>query len=75
MIGQNTLDIGDAVLYIDGMNKDIIMPLRMPREMVEAVEIYWHQQRLPSRVAAIRELLAYALDAKLAGRSPKEKRR
>jgi metal-responsive CopG/Arc/MetJ family transcriptional regulator len=49
--------------------------LRIPRDMVKAIEVYWHQRQLPSRAAAIRELLAYALDRKLSDKPAKEQRR
>jgi hypothetical protein len=48
------------------MSDDIITsPLRISRALAEAIETYWHQERLPSKAAAIRELLAFALDQKL----------
>jgi hypothetical protein len=41
--------------------------------LVEKLDDYWHTMRLNSRPDAIRELLAYALDAKL--KPAKEQRR
>ena len=40
--------------------------LVLPADLAKAVDDYWHARRLSSRPDAIRELLAYALDAKLA---------
>jgi Arc/MetJ-type ribon-helix-helix transcriptional regulator len=57
------------------MSEDITTPLRISRDMAEAIDAYWHQERFPSRIAAIRELLAYALDRKLTDKSAKEKTR
>jgi metal-responsive CopG/Arc/MetJ family transcriptional regulator len=46
----------------------------LPADLAEAVDNYWHTQRLNTRPDAIRELLAYALDRK--GQPPaKEKTR
>ena len=55
------------------MSDDITTPLRISRDLAHLIETYWHQERLPSRAAAIRELLAYALDRKLADKPAKEK--
>ena len=48
--------------------------LVLPAPLVERLDDYWHTKRLNSRPDAIRELLAYALDAKLA-KPAKEQRR
>jgi metal-responsive CopG/Arc/MetJ family transcriptional regulator len=48
--------------------------LILPADLAKAVDDYWHAERLNSRPDAIRELLAYALDAKLA-KPAKEQRR
>jgi metal-responsive CopG/Arc/MetJ family transcriptional regulator len=47
----------------------------LPADLAEAVDNYWHTQRLNTRPDAIRELLAYALDRKLADKPAKEKAR
>jgi Arc/MetJ-type ribon-helix-helix transcriptional regulator len=57
------------------MSDDITTPLRLSRDMAVQIETYWHQERLPSRSAAIRELLAYALDRKLSDKPAKENTR
>lgn len=50
------------------------MTLKVEDELYERIVEYWHEHRLSSRSEAIRELLAYALDAKLA-KPAKEQRR
>ena len=40
--------------------------LLLPPDLLEKLDDYWHTKRLETRNEAIRELLAYALDAKLA---------
>jgi metal-responsive CopG/Arc/MetJ family transcriptional regulator len=47
----------------------------LPADLAEAVDNYWHTQRLNTRPDAIRELLAYALDRKAADKPAKEKTR
>jgi hypothetical protein len=44
------------------MASEIIMTMRLPADLAEAILDYWHKQRLPSRSAAVRELLLYALE-------------
>jgi metal-responsive CopG/Arc/MetJ family transcriptional regulator len=39
---------------------------RMPEDLIDQIDAYWHEKKLKSRSIAIRELLAYALDRKLA---------
>ena len=39
-------------------------------DLLRRIETFWHQQRFPSRAAAIKFLIGAALDAKL---KPKEK--
>ena len=56
------------------MSDEFSTTLRLPRDMAKDIETYWHRAQLPNRNAAIRELLAYALDAKLA-KPAKEQRR
>jgi hypothetical protein len=51
--------------YIRAMANEQIMTLRMQPALVEAIDIYWHQERLPNRAAAIRELLTWATEQKL----------
>ncbi len=41
-------------------NKRIITPFTQAE--LDAIEEYWHEQRLPSRSAAIRDLIHQALD-------------
>ena len=57
------------------MNTEVRHTVNMPAELAELVDSYWHTQRLNSRNEAIRELLAYALDRKLADKPAKESRR
>ncbi|HKW20950.1 MAG TPA: hypothetical protein VJO13_06215 [Ktedonobacterales bacterium] len=56
------------------MTEEVRTNLILPPELVELVDDYWHTHRLSTRNAAIRELLAYALNAKLA-KPAKEQRR
>lgn len=44
--------------------------LVLPADLAEAIDDYWHSERLNSRPDAIRELLAWALDAKHAIAKP-----
>jgi metal-responsive CopG/Arc/MetJ family transcriptional regulator len=57
------------------MTTDTRTTLNLPAEMTRAIDNYWHSEQLRSRNEAIRELLAYALDAKLAKQPAKEQRR
>jgi metal-responsive CopG/Arc/MetJ family transcriptional regulator len=57
------------------MATENIMTLRVPATLAEAIDIYWHRERLPSRSAAIRALLDEALEQKLAERPAKKARR
>ena len=43
------------------MDDYVMMPLRIPAELAERVDAYWHQQRLRSRATALRELLERGL--------------
>jgi metal-responsive CopG/Arc/MetJ family transcriptional regulator len=47
----------------------------LPADLAEAVDNYWHTERLQSRPEAIRELLCLALDHKLTAKPAKEKTR
>jgi metal-responsive CopG/Arc/MetJ family transcriptional regulator len=57
------------------MTTDIRTTLNLSAEMAKLVDDYWYEQRLRSRNEAIRELLAYALDAKLAKPAPRSENR
>ena len=46
------------------MTTDTRTTLNLPADMTRLIDAYWHTEQLRSRNAAIRELLAYALDAK-----------
>jgi metal-responsive CopG/Arc/MetJ family transcriptional regulator len=48
--------------------------LQLPQPLLARLDEYWHSERLESRNDAIRELLAYALEQKLA-KPAKEKAR
>jgi metal-responsive CopG/Arc/MetJ family transcriptional regulator len=54
---------------------DVRTTLNLSDEMARAIDNYWHSEQLRSRNEAIRELLAYALDRKLADKPAKESRR
>ena len=56
------------------MTTDTRTTLNLPADMTRAIDNYWHSEQLRSRNEAIRELLAYALDAKLT-KPAKEQRR
>jgi metal-responsive CopG/Arc/MetJ family transcriptional regulator len=45
------------------MNTEIRTTVNLPAELAERVDDYWHNNRLTSRNAAIRELLEAALAA------------
>ena len=56
------------------MTAEFRTSLLLPPDLLEKLDDYWHTKRLETRNEAIRELLAYALDAKLA-KPAKENRR
>ena len=57
------------------MNNETLTTLILPPELAKLVDDYWHEKRLNTRNEAIRELLAYALDAKLAKPAPRSENR
>jgi hypothetical protein len=54
-------------------DSDVRIMLNLPAEIAVKVDDYWHTARLMSRQAAIRDLLAYALDRKFGDIQPTEK--
>ena len=57
------------------MTTDTRTTLNLPADMTRLIDNYWHSEQLRSRNEAIRELLAYALDAKLAKPAPRSENR
>ena len=55
------------------MNNELRTTLILPPDLAQRLDDYWHTERLNTRNEAIRELLAYALNAKL--KPAKESRR
>jgi hypothetical protein len=68
------VDNSDISTYIAIMSTETILTIRLSAELTEAIETYWHRERLPNRAAAIRELLAYATEQKV-GQPAKAKAR